>query len=137
MLYDVRVIGYGSFDLQQDMPPKEGDTLDMEGTACTVLSVLPGEWPYDAIIDAERVTDHGMAEVGPVDMEDDGDEGLGARFYVKLAALCLACGIIATIGFLIFWRALYAFGFLGGFLVIGILLLLFAWIYDRRTRSSV
>jgi len=75
VLYDVRVIGYGSFDLQQDTPPKEGDTLDMEGTACTVLSVLPGESPYDAIIDAERATDHGMAEVGPVDMEDDGDEG--------------------------------------------------------------
>lgn len=37
----------------------------------------------------------------------------------------------------IFSRALYAWGFFGGFLAIGIVLILFGWIYDRRNPRSV
>jgi len=34
------------------------------------------------------------------------------------------------------WRAIYAWRFLGGFIAIGILLVLFGWIYDRRDRRN-
>ena len=61
---------------------------------------------------------------------DDGSLGFG--FYAKLAGLILAIGIGVFIAFLIFARAIYAWGFLGAFLVISIVLLLFGWIYDRR-----
>ena len=35
-------------------------------------------------------------------------------------------------GMLIFWRALYAWGFLGAFLVVAAAGLIFGWVYDRR-----
>lgn len=66
-------------------------------------------------------------------MDDDGDdEGLGVGFYFKIAGICLAVGVAALIFVRIFWRAMYAWGFFGAFIAIGILLLLFGWIYDRR-----
>jgi uncharacterized membrane protein YedE/YeeE len=78
-----------------------------------------------------------MTEVEPVErMDDDDDEGLGAGFYFRIAGLCLVCGIAAVILLRIFWRAIYAWGFFGGFIAIGILLFLFGWIYDRRDRRG-
>jgi hypothetical protein len=41
-------------------------------------------------------------------------------------------GIVALILFLIFSRAVYAWGFFGAFLAGAALLLLFGWFYDRR-----
>jgi uncharacterized membrane protein YedE/YeeE len=79
----------------------------------------------------------GMTDAEPLDrIEEDDDEGLGAGFYFKIAGLCLACGIVAIIVLRIFWRAIYAWGFFGGFIAIGILLFLFGWIYDRRDRRN-
>lgn len=79
-----------------------------------------------------------MTEVERVDpIEDDDDEGLGAGFFFKIAAICLACAIGAIILMKIFWRAIYAWGFFGGFIGIGILLILFGWIYDRRNPRTV
>ena len=60
------------------------------------------------------------------------DDSLGFGFYAKLAGLILAIGIGVFIAFLIFARAVYAWGFLGAFLVIAVVLLAFGWIYDRR-----
>ncbi|HET9644841.1 MAG TPA: hypothetical protein VFP68_16140 [Burkholderiaceae bacterium] len=84
-----------------------------------------------------------MTEVEPVDLpkeedDDDDDEGLrfGAGFYLKIAAVCIAGAIAFVILFRIFWRAVYAWGFFGGFLALGVLLLLFGWIYDRRDRRN-
>jgi hypothetical protein len=65
-----------------------------------------------------------------VSIESDGSLGFG--FYAKLAGAVLAVGIGVFIVFLIFSRAVVAWGFLGAFLVIGLLLLAFGWIYDRR-----
>ena len=65
-------------------------------------------------------------------MSSNSDDSLGFGFYAKLAGLILAIGIGVFIAFLIFARAIYAWGFLGAFLVISIVLLLFGWIYDRR-----
>jgi hypothetical protein len=39
--------------------------------------------------------------------------------------------------FLIFSRAVYAWGFLGAFLVLGAIVILIAWIFDRRTQRRV
>jgi hypothetical protein len=60
------------------------------------------------------------------------DEGLGFGFYAKLAGLILVIGIGVFIAFLIFARAIYAWGFFGAFLVIAIAMLAFGWLYDRR-----
>jgi hypothetical protein len=75
-----------------------------------------------------------MTEVERIDPveEDDDDEGLGAGFYFKIAGLCLAGAIAAVIFLRIYWRAVYAWGFFGAFIAIGILAILFGWIYDRR-----
>jgi hypothetical protein len=79
-----------------------------------------------------------MTEVERIDpIEDDDDEGLGAGFFFKIAAICLACAIGAIILLKIFASAIYAWGFFGGFLAIGVLLVLFGWIYDRRNPRSV
>jgi hypothetical protein len=79
----------------------------------------------------------GMTEVEPLDRtEEDDDDRLGAGFYFKIAGVCLACAIVAIIVLRIFWRAIYAWGFFGGFLAIGGLLLIFGWIYDRRDRRN-
>jgi hypothetical protein len=77
-----------------------------------------------------------VERIDPID-EDDDDEGLGAGFFFKIAAICLACAIGAIILLKIFASAIYAWGFFGGFLAIGILLVLFGWIYDRRNPRSV
>ena len=66
----------------------------------------------------------------------DDDEGLGAGFFLKIAAVVFAIGILTMILFLIFSRAVYAWGFLGAFLALGAVLCLFAWIYDRRTART-
>jgi len=77
-----------------------------------------------------------VERIDDVDDDDDDDDRLGAGFFFKIAAVCLA-GAIATIILLrIFWRAIYAWGFFGAFLAVGILLALFGWIYDRRDRRG-
>jgi hypothetical protein len=62
----------------------------------------------------------------------DEDEGLGAGFFLKIAGVCVGVGIIVMILFLIFWRAVYAWGFFGSFLALAAVLCLFGWLYDRR-----
>lgn len=60
------------------------------------------------------------------------DEGLSRRFYLKLAGGLAGIGILLLIGFLIFWRALYAWGFFAAFLVLALMLVIVGWLYDRR-----
>jgi hypothetical protein len=62
----------------------------------------------------------------------DEDEGLGIGFFLKIAGVCVGVGIIVMIVFLIFSRAVYAWGFFGAFLAVAALLCLFGWFYDRR-----
>ena len=63
---------------------------------------------------------------------DEREEGLGTRFYLKLAGGLAAIGLVLLIGLLVFWRALYAWGFFGAFLVLAVLLIIAGWFYDRR-----
>jgi hypothetical protein len=67
---------------------------------------------------------------------EDDEEGLGRRFWLKLFAGILGIGIVLLIGLLIFWRALYAWGFFGVVVAIAVGSLLFGWIYDRRNARS-
>ena len=60
------------------------------------------------------------------------EEKLGLRFFAWLAAVVIGGGLVLLIVLLIFSRAVYAWGFLGAFVVLGAILLLIGWLYDRR-----
>ena len=49
-----------------------------------------------------------------------------------LAGLVVLIGVGLLIGFVIWSRAIYAFGVFGAFLVLAVALLIFGWVYDRR-----
>lgn len=61
---------------------------------------------------------------------------MGARFYLSLAAICLAVGIGGLLVFSLIGIAWAAWGFFGMFAVLSALLLLGSWIYDRRHPRS-
>lgn len=54
------------------------------------------------------------------------------RGFGWLVGLVVLIGIGCLIGFLIWSRAVYAFGIFGAFLLLAVALLLFGWFYDRR-----
>jgi hypothetical protein len=63
-------------------------------------------------------------------MENDGS--LGGRFWASVFGICLAVGVG---GFLLFWlvgAAWARWGAFGALLFLGGMLLLVAWIFDRR-----
>lgn len=64
------------------------------------------------------------------------DEKLGAGFFLKVAGVCVGVAIIVFIFAFIFWRAVYAWGFFGAFLALAAVLILFGWIYDRRSARA-
>jgi hypothetical protein len=60
------------------------------------------------------------------------EDGLGFKFFLWLAGIIVVGGIVLLVAFLIFSRAVYAWGFLGGFLAFAVVVLIFGWIYDKR-----
>jgi hypothetical protein len=60
------------------------------------------------------------------------EEGLGFKFWAGMIGIVIAAGIGGMILFLVFSRAVYAWGFLGAFLVLAVILIIIAWFYDRR-----
>jgi hypothetical protein len=62
----------------------------------------------------------------------EGNGGGWGRFFLKLAGVILAGGAVVVIVLFIWSRASVAFGFLGGFLVIALALIVLAKLYDRR-----
>jgi hypothetical protein len=56
----------------------------------------------------------------------------GFRFWALLAGGLVAVGLGLLILAYIFSRAVVAWGIFGAFLVVAFLLLVFAWLYDRR-----
>ena len=67
--------------------------------------------------------------------ESGGDGGSWFRFFLKLAGVILAGGAVVVIVLFIWSRASVAFGFLGGFLLIALALLVLGKLYDRRHAS--
>jgi hypothetical protein len=64
------------------------------------------------------------------------DEKLGAGFFLKVAGVCVVVGIGVMVLALIFWRAVYAWGFFGAFLALAAVLIIFGLIYDRRSARA-
>ncbi len=64
------------------------------------------------------------------------DDDMGFTFYVKLAGIVLVGGVVAAIMMFIFFRAVYAWGLLGGFIAFALILLAVGWAFDRRKTSS-
>ena len=60
------------------------------------------------------------------------EDGLGFKFFLWLAGIIIVGGFVLLVAFLIFSRAVYAWGILGGFLAFAVVLLIFGWIYDKR-----
>jgi hypothetical protein len=65
-------------------------------------------------------------------MRSDSDGSVGLGFYATIVGVVLAIGLAIFIALLAFARAAYAWGFLGAFAVLSVILLVIAWIYDRR-----
>jgi hypothetical protein len=57
---------------------------------------------------------------------------VGGRFWIRLVAFLVGIGIATAIVFAVIGAAIIAWGVLGALVVIGGLLLGFAWVYDRR-----
>jgi hypothetical protein len=55
-----------------------------------------------------------------------------SRGFGWMAGIVLLIGLATMVGFLIFTRAIYAFGIFGAFLVLCVALLVYGWVYDRR-----
>jgi hypothetical protein len=64
------------------------------------------------------------------------DRGPGLGFYGRLAGLILVAGLVAAVLMLVLFRAIYAFGLLGGFVAFALLLLGTGWALDRRKASK-
>jgi hypothetical protein len=60
------------------------------------------------------------------------EEKLGFKFFAWLALVVIGGGVVLLIVLLLFSRAVYAWGFLGAFLVLAVILLVIGWLYDRR-----
>jgi predicted lysophospholipase L1 biosynthesis ABC-type transport system permease subunit len=65
-------------------------------------------------------------------MRSDSDGSVGLGFYATIVGVVLVIGLAIFIALLAFARAVFAWGFLGAFLVLSVILLGVAWIYDRR-----
>ena len=64
------------------------------------------------------------------------EEGLGFKFWGGMVAVVIAAGIGGMIILFLFSRAVYAWGFLGAFLALAVVLIGIAWIHDRRAAKS-
>jgi uncharacterized membrane protein YqjE len=69
----------------------------------------------------------------PAPASADRDSGPGFAFYARLAGLIVAAGLVATVLMLIAFRAIYAWGILGGFVFFALLMLGVGWALDRRS----
>ena len=61
-------------------------------------------------------------------------EGLGAKFWIGLVAVAIACGVGAVIAFALFGFAWAAWGLIGAIIVFVGLAAAATWAMDRRSR---
>ena len=63
-------------------------------------------------------------------------EGIGFKFWLKMAGLFVVGGIVLFIVLAILVRAIYAWGFLAAFLVLALLACIAGWFADRRNAGA-
>ena len=63
-------------------------------------------------------------------------EGFGFKFWAGMIGTIIAVAFGGLILFLIFARAVYAWGFFGAFLALAGLIVLVTWLIDRRHRGG-
>jgi hypothetical protein len=61
---------------------------------------------------------------------------LGARFWLSLIGIAIAVGVGIMLVFWLVGATWYAWGLLGTFVFFGLLMLVPAWIYDRRHQKT-
>jgi hypothetical protein len=66
----------------------------------------------------------------------DQDTGLGARFFLRIAGVCLLLGLVAFVIALLSVRALIAWGILGFFVFLAVVLFVGAWLIDRHRQAD-
>lgn len=64
------------------------------------------------------------------------EDGLGKGFWLKLIGGVILVGIAVFVGFVIFDKLLWGLGMLGTLLVLVIILVVVAWLYDRHQQTS-
>jgi hypothetical protein len=60
------------------------------------------------------------------------EEGFGTGTWVKMFAILIGVGIAIILTFVFISGALARWGIIGGFIVVGAVLLVGAWLYDKR-----
>jgi predicted lipid-binding transport protein (Tim44 family) len=63
-------------------------------------------------------------------------DDLGWGFWGKLAGIFVLGAIVLFILTLVFFKAVYAWGFLGTFLFIAVIALIAGWFFDRRNAGQ-
>jgi hypothetical protein len=102
-------------------------------SGCQLRSTASSTWTADKL---KAILAQVAGEENSTLTPRDEDEGLGFGFFLKLAGVCVVGGILVLILFLIFWRAVYAWGLFGAFLVLAAGLSLFGWLWDRRNART-
>ena len=64
------------------------------------------------------------------------EEGLGGKFWLSMVGIIFAIGIGGMIFFLLFSRAVYAWGFVGAIAALGLVFILIAVWYDRKKKRE-
>ena len=67
MLYDVLVVSNGDgerrFTIERDTPLNDGDEFKYESGSYRVLSIQPGQGPFDGVIEAEWLGNSGSVRL--------------------------------------------------------------------------
>jgi len=68
----------------------------------------------------------------------NGDQGtgLGAGFFLRIAGVCVLLGIVGFVIALLSVRALIAWGILGFFVFLAVVIFAGAWLIDRRRQAD-
>ena len=61
---------------------------------------------------------------------DDGS--MGGRTWIKFFAILLGVAVAVILVFIFIGNAIAKWGFVGGFIVIGVVFLFAAWLFDKR-----
>lgn len=64
--------------------------------------------------------------------EQSDESGLGARFYLGIAGVCLLVGLGCFLLLILFWKAAVAWGVLGFFVLFAVVAFVGSWLADRR-----